>query len=130
VIIDATGVGKPIYQDLGQSGIFVEDFVFTGKSKEELIGNLIVFAKEKYITIPNIEYLIDELKAFEYQYINETTGERLRNPKYSAPKGQHDDCVMSLALACWGLQMEKPQQRDPLRELLKSQRPKKIRSFI
>ena len=130
VIIDATGVGKPIYQDLGQSGIFVEDFVFTGKSKEELIGNLIVFAKEKYITIPNIEYLIDELKAFEYQYINETTGERLRNPKYSAPKGQHDDCVMSLALACWGLQMEKPQQRDPLKELLRAQRPKKIRSFI
>jgi len=130
VIIDATGVGKPIYQDLGQSGIFVEDFIFSGKSKEELIGNLIVFTKEKYITIPNIDYLIDELKAFEYQYINETTGERLRNPKYSAPKGQHDDCVMSLALACWGLQMEKPQQRDPLKELLRAQRPKKIRSFI
>lgn len=130
VIIDATGVGKPIYQDLGQSGTFVEDFVFSGKTKDELIGNLIVFTKEKYITIPNIEYLVDELKAFEYQYINETTGERLRNPKYSAPKGQHDDCVISLALACWGLQMEKPQQKDPLKELLKATRPKKIRSWI
>jgi hypothetical protein len=125
VIIDATGVGKPIYQDLGQSGIFVEDFVFTGKSKEELIGNLMVFTKEKYITIPNIDYLIDELKAFEYQYINETTGERLRNPRYSAPKGQHDDCVMSLALACWGLQMEKPKYKNPLDEILKPRKAPK-----
>lgn len=130
VIIDATGVGKPIYQDLGQSGIFVEDFVFSGKSKEELIGNLIVFVKEKYITIPNIDYLIDELKAFEYQYINETTGERLRNPKYSAPKGQHDDTVISLALACWGLQMEKPHKRDALQDLLKTNKIKRTRSFI
>lgn len=125
VIIDATGVGKPIYQDLGQSGIFVEDFVFSGKTKEELIGNLIVFTKEKYITFPNIEYLIDELKAFEYQYINETTGERLRNPRYSAPKGQHDDCVISIALACWGLQMEKPKYKNPLDEILKQKRTPK-----
>lgn len=130
VIIDATGVGKPIYQDLGQSGIFVEDFIFTGKTKEELIGNLIVFIKEKYISIPNIDYLLDELRAFEYQYINETTGERLRNPRYSAPKGQHDDCVMSLALACWGLQMEKPKIKNPINDLLNQNKIKKIKNFI
>lgn len=130
VIIDATGVGKPIYQDLGKSGVFVEDFTFTGKSKEELIGNLIVFINEGYIKIPNIPDLVDELKAFEYIYINEKTGEKLRNTRYSAPKGFHDDCVMSLALAVWGIPMEKPRYKNPLEEVLKPLARNKKRSFI
>jgi len=93
VIIDASGVGKPIYEDLMRAGVFVEDFTFTGKSKEELIGNLIVFVENKYIKIHNIPVLIDELKAYEYKYLNEKTGLPLKNIQYGAPQGYHDDCL-------------------------------------
>lgn len=130
VVIDASGVGKPIYQDLGISGIFVEDFIFSGQSKTELIGNLMVMINEGYVKFPNIPVLIDELKAFEYQYINEKTGERLQSTRYSAPKGMHDDCVMSLALACWGLRMAKAQQETNLLDEAFKKPPKKLRSFI
>jgi len=131
VIIDATGVGKPIYEDLRVSGIFVEDFTFSGKAKEELIGNLIVYTEEKYIKIPNEGVLIDELKAFEYKYLNEKTGIRLRNIQYGAPQGYHDDCVDSLALAVWGLNPGVPQQPNKLKEELKKRsKSRNPQSFI
>ncbi|MCR4398946.1 MAG: hypothetical protein NUV93_08290, partial [Firmicutes bacterium] len=39
--------------------------------------------------------LLNELEAFEYEI------SRAGNVKYGAPEGQHDDCVISLALAVW-----------------------------
>jgi len=131
VVIDATGIGRPVYEDLRRAGVFVEDFVFSGRSKEELIGKLIVFIEEKYVRIPDIPVLVEELKAFEYQYINPKTGENLKNIKYGAPKGYHDDCVIALALAVWLLNPEKPVVKTPLQqELEKSRIPKKQDSFI
>jgi hypothetical protein len=32
---------------------------------------------------------------------------------------------MSLALSCWGLQMERPKYKNPLDEILKPKRPPK-----
>jgi len=93
VVMDTTGVGRPVYEDLRQDGVFVEDFTFSGKSKEELIGKLIVYIEEKYIRIPNNPVLLDELRAFEYQYRNPKTGLPLKNIKYGAPQGYHDDCL-------------------------------------
>ena len=127
IILDTTGVGKPIYEDLRKSGLFAEDYTFSGKSKEELIGKLIVFLEEKYIKIPDITVLQDELKAFEYKYINEKTGERLKTIKYGAPSGYHDDTVISLALAVWGLYSGKPKYQDPIeKELAKVVKKKRI----
>jgi hypothetical protein len=128
VILDTTGVGKPISDDLKRAGVFVEDFVFSGKSKEELIGKAIVYVQEKYIKIPDVPILIDELKAFEYKYLNERTGELLRNLKYGAPKGYHDDYVDSMSLAIWGLNPEKPQPVNKMKEELKKKT--RIKSFI
>lgn len=130
VIIDATGVGKPVYEDLRVAGIFVEDFTFSGKRKEELIGNLIVNVEEKYIRIPDIEVLIDEMKAFEYKYLNEKTGEKLRNIQYGAPQGYHDDCVDSLALACWGLNPGKPREQNKLKEEIKKRSEPLLKTYI
>jgi hypothetical protein len=131
VVIDATGVGRPIYDDLRGSGVFVEDFTFSGKTKEELVGRLIIFIDEMYLKIPNITILVDELKAFEYKFINEKTGELLKNTKYGAPNGYHDDAVMSLGLAVWGLNLERPVGVDPIaRELAKAVRPQRKSNFI
>ena len=130
IILDTTGVGKPIYEDLRKTGLFAEDYTFSGKSKEELIGKLIVFLEEKYIKIPDVKVLQDELRAFEYKYLNEKTGERLKTIQYGAPQGYHDDCVISLALAVWGLHSGKPLPQDPIAtELAKVRKHKQI-SYI
>lgn len=130
IILDTTGVGKPIYEDLRKSGLFAEDYTFSGKSKEELVGKLIVFLEEKYIKIPDIKVLQDELRAFEYKYLNEKTGERLKTIQYGAPAGYHDDCVYSLALAVWGLNSGKPRFVDIIAEELGKVRRKRQISYI
>jgi hypothetical protein len=130
VIVDATGVGRSIYEDLAREGLMVEDFTFSGKTKEELIGKLMVFVDNKYIKIPKIDFLVDELKAFQYEYLNEKTGEKLKNVKYGAPKGYHDDAVMSLALAIWGLPVQKPVVKTQIEKMLESSKKIKRTSFI
>lgn len=131
VIIDATGVGRSVYEDLRQSGVFVEDFTFSGKTKEELIGKEIVFVDERYVKVPDIPVLISEMKAYEYEYLNKVTGELLRNIKYGAPQGFHDDAVTAFGLAIWGLNSERPRTQDPiLKELQKAKYMPKKRSYI
>jgi len=102
IIIDSTGLGDPIVDDLRHEGLLVEDFKFTGKSKMQLIDKLSIFIEQKGIIIPPIEELINELKVFSYEISD------AGNIKYTAPKGFHDDCVMALALATWGLQSPEP----------------------
>jgi hypothetical protein len=103
VIPDSTGVGDPITEDLERAGCRVyhekerPGYVFTSRSKEQLIENLIVTMTNRGISYPRIPELIDELKNFER---SETPS---GNVRYSAPEGQHDDCVIALALCCWGL---------------------------
>jgi len=102
IVVDSTGVGQPIKDDLEREGLFIEDFHFTGKSKKELVEKLSIFIEQGIITIPNDLTLLDELTSFGYQLTD------AGNIKYSAPQGLHDDCVMSLALATWQLTTEKP----------------------
>jgi len=103
VIPDSTGVGDPITEDLERAGCRVyrdgdrPGYVFTARSKEQLIENLIVTMTNRGIKYPHIPKLIDEMKEFE------RTESKAGNIQYSAPQGKHDDCVIALALACWGL---------------------------
>lgn len=100
VLIDSTGVGDPIVEDLQRENVMVDDFAFTQKSKKNLIEKLSIFIQQKWLLIPPIEQLIDELEAFGY--VMSDGG----NIKYSAPSGYKDDCVLSLALAVWNLNGE------------------------
>lgn len=108
IIIDATGFSAgsviaedllkaPIVEDLKMCSLPVIPFKFTNQSKKALVEKMIVCLEQKLITFPKIEELISELKAFTY----ETTD--FGNIRYTAPEGLHDDCVMSLGLAVWGL---------------------------
>ena len=112
IILDSTGVGQPIKDDLLHEGLLVDDFCFTGKSKPELVEKLTIFIEQKHVTIPNNNILIDELEAFGYQLTDSG------NVKYSAPQGLHDDAVMSLALAVWGLN---PGEARPITLLMREQ---------
>ena len=95
VVMDSTGVGEPVYDDLSQR-INVEPFHFTMDSRNQLLRNLQLFLEQDKIKIPNDENLITELESFKY-----TLKEQGR-VKIEVPDGVHDDMVMSLALACWG----------------------------
>jgi phage FluMu gp28-like protein len=96
VVLDSTGVGDPIFEDLRKSGINVEGYKFTHESKQKLINSLSIAIESQTITLPYISELITELKAYEYRLTN--SGKVVMN----APAGHHDDCVIALALAVWG----------------------------
>jgi len=103
VVIDATGIGDPIVEDLQNANISLyyegdkPGYKFTNDSKMRLIEQLALSIEQRLITFPNIEVLVEELRQFTYQ-IN--SGGKII---YSAPEGKHDDCVIALALANWGI---------------------------
>lgn len=90
-LVDATGVGDPIVEELQRGGGNFQPFVFSPKSKQALMEGLTVAIQQHEITFPDGE-IVNELEQFEYVYT--PSGVR-----YSAPEGLHDDCVCSLALA-------------------------------
>lgn len=106
IIIDVNNIGLSIADELKARGLRVEDFKMVGTiskdlakrgSKERLINKLSLDIENKDIYIPPKEVLIDELESFSYRLTPS------RNLQYGAPEGYHDDCVISLALANWGL---------------------------
>jgi hypothetical protein len=107
LILDATGVGDPIYDDLKRVYADIEGFKLTSSSKTVLIQRLIVGIEQRRVSWPAAsrqladsskewEILTSELKRYEYE-ISPSGG-----ITYNAPSGYHDDCVMALALANHG----------------------------
>ncbi len=111
VWVDSTGVGDPILEDLMRMGAACRGYRFTNESKAALVENLILLIDEKRITIPPIQELIDELMIFEAR--NLPGG----GVSYGAPAGYHDDSVISLALAAWGIRGVRVSQSDFVRTL-------------
>ena len=111
IVIDATGFSAgsviaedllehPLVKDLKVMNLQVVPFNFgggQGKNKRAMVEKLIVAIEQRLITFPNIPELIDELKAFTFDVTD------FGNIRYGAPEGLHDDCVMSLGLAVFGL---------------------------
>lgn len=94
LILDATGAGDPIYDDLVRVCPSITPFKFTNHSKTELIQRLIVAVEQKKVVWPSAwDTLTNEMKRYEYKI---TPGGQIA---YNAPDGYHDDCVIALALA-------------------------------
>ena len=91
ILIDSTGVGDPIFEDLQQDGLNITGYKFSSTTKQQLMEGLASAIQQRRITFPDGP-IVKELEIFEYQYTQ-------HGVKYSAPSGFHDDCVMSLALA-------------------------------
>jgi len=98
IIVDSTGVGDAIYEDLSNSGMNVKPFKFTSTSKKILIENLIVALENETISFPEIDELINELRIFGFDK-SKISG----HVRYNAPSGYHDDCVIALALCHSGV---------------------------
>lgn len=94
VLMDATGIGDPISDELRRQGVNVTPFVITSRSKQDLMMLLRSGFSEGKIRFEH-EIMRVELESFEYEY---TLSGGVR---YSAPPGMHDDCVDALGLAYW-----------------------------
>lgn len=90
-LIDSTGVGDPIVEDIKRQCYGVDGFPFTSKSKQQIMEGLAASIQKGEICIlEGIMY--DELESFEFEYSR-------NGVKYTAPSGMHDDIVCALALA-------------------------------
>lgn len=103
VWLDATGIGDPIYEALCDMDVDVQPYHFTNESKKQLIQMLMMSLEQEKIRILNKEdelgkVQFDEMVIFEYEM---TSSGLIR---YRAPENYHDDCVISVALANWGVQ--------------------------
>ncbi len=103
VVIDSSGVGDVIEEDLRKAGVAPQGVKTNSPVvKTELIENLLIAIESGHIRIPSeknfpeIGWLWDELRS----YTREETG--FGHFRYQAPAGKHDDGVIALALAAWG----------------------------
>lgn len=90
-LIDSTGVGDPIVEELQRKRPTIEGFKFSSASKQRIMEGLTVAVQAQNVGFPD-GIIRQELDTFEYVYTR--TG-----VVYSAPEGLHDDAVCALALA-------------------------------
>lgn len=93
VVIDATGLGDPVADDLIQQGIAILPVKLTNESKKELIEKLVLWIEQERISMLDLQETLNEFSAFTYDI---STSGRIR---YNAPPGMHDDIVIAHALA-------------------------------
>lgn len=110
VVIDSTGVGDPIVENLIARDLNIEPFKFTEVSRTNLLNNLAMLIEQDRIKIPNDEGLITELESMRYEL-----SERGK-VKISVPSGMHDDRIMSLALSVWKAQKSELQTDEEIDE--------------
>lgn len=105
IVMDATGVGQPIVDDLTNKGIAIAPYTFTYNSRNELLLNLQILLEQNTIKIPDDPELIEQLEAAVW----ETTGQG--RTRVTVPEPMHDDRLMSLALAVWKIPTRPVNQR-------------------
>jgi len=94
-VVDATGLGDPIVDDLLRSGVSVLPFKLTNQSKKEIIEKLSIWIEQRFIKMINLAETVTEFNNFTYDI--SSSG----NIRYNAPVGFHDDIVVAHALAVW-----------------------------
>lgn len=96
LVVDQTGVGEPLVEELQRQLACVEGVVLTAARKAELLARLKLRMEQRRLALVNYRPLIAELNEQQYTYQRETAGAHLR---FSHPVGHHDDMLWSLALA-------------------------------
>jgi hypothetical protein len=96
-VVDTTGIGDPIVETLIGGGVSVIPYKMGGNlAKRQLIDKLRVNIEQGRISFPETyTALLRELEVFEYKITDSGV------VQYESPDNEHDDCVISLALANW-----------------------------
>ncbi len=90
-LVDSTGLGDPVLEQIQGACTQAQGFKFSSSSKQQLMEGLASAISQQIVSYPE-GWLRLELEAFEFEHTR--TGVR-----YSAPPGLHDDGVCALALA-------------------------------
>jgi hypothetical protein len=122
VVIDATGVGDPIVEELARMEVPVDPIRFTNEQKKQLIEKLAAWIETRQIRMIRTEEKIKEFTNFTYD-ISERTGKVI----YNAPAGFHDDIVISNALAVWRLNAVYRERTEKPKTLIQEHYEKAIR---
>jgi hypothetical protein len=91
-IVDSTGVGDPIFDELRRMGCRVKPFQFTQRSREHLLERLQMACEGEEIKLLDHQGQRTELEAFEWVMRGKTI-------RAEVPSSVHDDLVMALALS-------------------------------
>jgi hypothetical protein len=97
VWLDSTGVGDPPFEAIRKENLLAHGYTFTNNSKEALIDALAMAFENREVRLQDVSVQAAELMAYQYELTPS------RNVRMSAPEGMHDDCVIALALAHWGV---------------------------
>ena len=111
LVIDFTGVGRPVFDMFTYSGIYPQGVLITGGTAETRDGAICSVPKLTLVSrvqallhqgrlkilreLPESETLVRELQDFRVEYT--TTG----HLTFNARSGRHDDLVLALAIAVW-----------------------------
>jgi len=97
IIAERNSMGEPIIERLLADNLPVQPFLTTNATKAQIIEALALAFERDTLQIVNHPVLVGELEAYD--------AERLPSGllRYGAPGGMHDDCVMALALAWYGV---------------------------
>lgn len=98
LVMDSTGVGDPIVEEMEADGYDVIGINFT-KTKQHMVTQLSKDLEDGQVRLCDSEE-IDEFENYTYKI---TEAGRWT---YSAPEGQHDDCVSAKMLQHWGIVQE------------------------
>ena len=104
-LVEVNSIGDVIYEQLKLKHQDTHPFITSNKSKNEIIEGLILDFSELQVNIPSkglFPALQHELSVFTYEYNPKT-----RSLRYGHPSGQHDDTVISLALANYNRKQNK-----------------------
>ena len=104
-LVEVNSIGDVIFEQIKMKWQDTHPFVTTAKSKNEIIEGLILDVNDQRIKIPSkglFPALQHELSVFTYEY-----NPKSRSIRYGHPSGQHDDTVISLALANYNRKQNK-----------------------
>jgi hypothetical protein len=101
LLVDQTGVGEPIQEELRNQDIpNTEGITFTTQTKEALLTNLKLAMEQKRLKLPYNRNLIEQINQQQYEYAK--TG----HLTFSHPTGTHDDQLWALSLATYATPRE------------------------
>lgn len=110
VVIERNAAGEIIVEQLREDLPYkLIDFYTSLQSKARIIEDLALAFEGGEITIPDNETLINELESFRGKR------SKIGIMSYSAPSHLHDDMVMSLAIAWYGMKEDKPVAQATIR---------------
>jgi hypothetical protein len=104
LLIDQTGVGEPIQEELRNQDITsTQGMAFTTQTKEKLLNHLKLTMEQNRLKLPYNRQLIEQINQQQYEYTK--TG----HLTFSHPQGTHDDQLWALSLATYAT----PHQTEP-----------------